>query len=142
MIFIKTFTSKANKTYEVYIDNGVKVIKCIVSTCCICYEPSSNKTQCNHIICKDCMTKIDKCAMCRQPLKKDFNKEIFFTYVIDVLGSVFHIHENRMIFIIMNKLYNELVIDYMTHEHHFSQEMMKTLKSYINTLKNIYILFI
>ena len=36
--------------------------------CTICYEHTMNRTECDHIICETCMTKIDKCAVCR----KDF----------------------------------------------------------------------
>ena len=34
--------------------------------CTICYEHTTNKTECDHIICKTCMTKINKCAVCRK----------------------------------------------------------------------------
>ena len=34
--------------------------------CVICYEFTMNKTICDHIICKICITKLDKCAVCRK----------------------------------------------------------------------------
>ena len=36
--------------------------------CVICYEHTMNKTICSHIICKNCMKRLEKCAVCR----KDF----------------------------------------------------------------------
>ena len=33
--------------------------------CNICYEDTTNITECKHIICNECMTKINKCAVCR-----------------------------------------------------------------------------
>ena len=38
----------------------------IKDECCICFNETTNTTECNHIVCSDCVNKIDKCPMCRK----------------------------------------------------------------------------
>ena len=34
--------------------------------CCICFEKTDHKTECDHVVCKKCLFKIDKCPICRE----------------------------------------------------------------------------
>jgi len=47
--------------------------------CCICLEKDNLwKTNCNHIICKDCISKMKtkRCPMCRKNITKEINQLI------------------------------------------------------------------
>jgi hypothetical protein len=47
-----------------------------VLTCCICYEDGAQTTECGHLVCFTCLTKIKPkiCPMCREKIIFDFKK--------------------------------------------------------------------
>ncbi len=36
--------------------------------CCVCFEKTDQKTECDHEVCKKCLMKIDKCPLCREDI--------------------------------------------------------------------------
>ena len=51
----------------------------IIDECSVCFEISSNKTICNHLVCKECLLKLKKmeCPLCRRVLPKPKAPVIF-----------------------------------------------------------------
>jgi hypothetical protein len=45
-----------------------------IEECCVCFENTSHKTECNHIVCVSCITNLDKCPLCRAPFRFLSNK--------------------------------------------------------------------
>lgn len=51
-------------TEIIVIDVNIDIEK---SECCVCYENTTNKLVCNHLVCDECTSKMKSCPMCRQP---------------------------------------------------------------------------
>lgn len=45
----------------------------LIQLCAICIEnPATHFTECNHKYCISCLSRIKKCAMCRNPLQRSY----------------------------------------------------------------------
>ncbi len=41
-----------------------------IEECCVCFENTNLMTSCGHIVCPDCIEKVDRCPICRQFLRE------------------------------------------------------------------------
>src|ERR1700680_4737003 len=62
--------------------------------CCVCYEDTNNRTKCNHVVCKDCIKKVELCPMCRIKLPITID---------DLLKDIQNAYNNRILRIIFNR---------------------------------------
>ena len=48
-----------------------------MQNCCVCYDPNSVFTDCNHSICRECLSslKTKRCPMCRKSISDDRDEE-------------------------------------------------------------------
>ena len=77
----------------------------IDTQCIVCYNPTQEKTECNHLLCKDCKSKLKKeeCPYCRQKIKTWDSKLVkipFYHFV-----KLFHDYYNKS-----NGIYRNLFI--------------------------------
>ena len=69
-IYGETFMDSINKLYKEHLKQKLHLCdeNKVAEACCICYEASTNITDCCHYYCNSCLKKIDTCAMCRKQL--------------------------------------------------------------------------
>ena len=71
--YVSIISMNINYTSTIIIDTytDIEDKKFIKEMCCVCYEPSNLKTDCNHYGCHDCFVKLNNiCPYCRQKIKE------------------------------------------------------------------------
>ena len=89
-----------------------------LNECCVCFINTNEKTDCGHILCYDCFSKIQNniCPLCRAitnvnkfiPVIEEYRKTSYYkNYSVSNLGNV------------RNNITGEIVEQYLRNEHYY-----------------------